>query len=324
MILTLLILVFLILFIWALIAPKKLTSLGGGKPGRGKAFLFYFIPMIVLFIAMGKVSEKQKELAETNPEEVTYLIMSDDGLSEWPAYTSGLVNIDRWQLSDNSLTEISEQVKELKNLRKLELENNPIRKLPTWLTEMEALELLDLRGTLIDSTATEIIYELRNNGVEVRFTGTPLLPLEVDETASEEEQRAAEDEHAESFWEFAERRILYGGEDYRRKYLAGEIYYEEGIEHALVDSLGAALIDLGLFSEDKEVTAKLTQEESGVYHVKVVTIYDEAEDIKVDELASWQFIGILLKAQVFPEQEMSLSLCGDRLDVITEVSLDTQ
>lgn len=321
MIVTLLILIFIILFLVALIWPKKLTALGGGKPHRGKAFLFYFIPIIVLLIVIGTISENELKLAETEPEKVNYLLQDDAGLSEWPAFTGKVINIDRWDLSDNDLKDISEDVRNLTNLRKLELANNPISQIPEWLTELPELKSLDLRGTKIDSTSLETVFALKEKGVKVRFTNTPLLPEVVEEKGSEEEQLKAEADHTESFWQFAERRLFYGNEGKRRLFKKGELYYGEGIEVAKVDSLGVALEDIGIFTDDKEVTVKLIKVDD-LYQVKMVTIYDKAEDMSEDELISWQLISAMIKAQVFDEEKMELHLCDDRLNVYKEINLD--
>jgi len=314
------ILLLLIFFVLGLIAPQKFTTLGGGSPHRGKAFLFYLVPAFFLFLWLGSVAGSVEQ-AQDDPESVTHLYLDEKGLRELPDYVAKCVNLEVLDLSDNSFDEIPEELKKLSKLRVVDLTNNPISYLPDWLLEMEALDELDLSGTKIDSTSSVLISQLRKADIDVLYEETPfseVLKSKKADPDSEEADAKPDDEHSEGFLEFAKRKLLYGGEDYRRKYGKGEIYYERGIEKALVDSLGAALTDIGLFTEEKEVTVKLVKVDD-LFQVKVVTIYESADDLSVEEEASWQFITVIIAGRTFDGEKMEVHLCDVELNVLKEI-----
>jgi len=318
--LSLAILLLLGFFVLALIAPKRFTTLGGGSSHRGKAFLFYLLPGFLLTMWLGSLDDSAAQ-AQKDPLSVTHLYLDDSKLSEVPDYVTACANLEVLDLSGNSIEELPEGLKNLSHLRIIELGNNPISQLPNWLLEMESLKEIDISGTEIDSASSEFITQLRKADVEVSYDETPFAELLKNRKSDpdREEDTATDDEHSEGFLEFAKRKLLYGGDEYRRKYGKGEIYYESGIEIAMVDSLGATLTDIGLFSDEKEVTVKLIQVDE-LYQVKVVTIYESAEDMSVDEEASWQFITLIIAGRVFEDEKMEVHLCDVELNVLKEIA----
>ncbi len=326
LLLTLLIAILIMLFVAALIAPARFTAWGGSTPGRGKAFV-YLIAAIVLFLVLGAVYEDPVEkMIHENPEEVRELTLSEKELTAFPDYLDKLVNLEELNLERNSITEIDPRIRNLKNLRWLILDSNPITSLPDWLGEMESLTLVGLYNTNIDSSSLPILERMIAWGASVGFDETYItgksesVPLDIDSDEEADRQAAgetdADDPHAESFAEYAKRRLLGGRDtDYRRKYGKGEIFYKSGIEHALLDSLGYALTDLGLFTPDKEVSVKLLKE-GDLYQVKVVTIYKKKEELTDDVRVSWQLIRIMVHSRVFGEAPMELHLCDDSWNLV--------
>jgi hypothetical protein len=323
LLLTLLIVILGVLFLLALIFPARFTAWGGSTPGRGKAFV-YLLAAVILFFVLGAVYEDPIEkMIRENPEGVTELTLSEKGLTAFPEYLDKLVNLEELNLERNELTEIDPRVRNLKKLRWLILDVNPISTIPDWLLELENLTIVGMYSTNIDSSSLPILNSLIARGVDVRFDETYITGKteEVEQTEETEDAKAQaetsdDDPHAESFAEFAKRRLLGGRDtDHRRKYGKGEIFYKSGIEHALLDSLGYTLTDLGLFTPEKEVSVKLVKESDG-YQLKIVTIYDKKEEIEEEIRASWQLMQIVIAARVFEDAQMEIHLCDDHWEVL--------
>jgi hypothetical protein len=325
LIITLLILALGVLFILGLIAPAKFTTWGGSSPHRGKAF-FYLMAAFILLLVLGSMADDalMKKINET-PREVTELDLSDKDLSTFPEYLTTLVNLTELNLSDNQLTSVSENIRGLDKLSILNLSNNPITSIPEWVLELKGLSFLDVSFTDVDSSSLPLIAQLRDKGITVDYD---LSKGRADYANREEEETAdtpkddEEDEHAESFTEFAKRRLLGGrGTDQRRKYGKGEIFYDSGMDHAMLDSLGAALTDLGLFTPDKEVSVKLLKEKD-VYLLKIVTNYEGKEAITDDIRLSWQLIRLMIIERVFEGEKLELHLCDPSLDIIEKIKAE--
>lgn len=325
LILTLVILVLVVLFVLGLISPKKFASFGGG-PHRGKAFVYLGVAFVLL-IVLGSMADNilEKQIAET-PEEIYELELAEKELTAFPDYLPTLINLEDLNLEFNQITEINAGIKDLDNLTHVKLSHNPITVLPTWLLEMEGLENLNLFNTEIDSSSLPVIEKLVAKGVYVDYDETHITGKDLEQKAYEEatkdytdDKEAVEsDDHTESFWDFAKRRLLSDDDTQRRIYGKGEIYYYDDIEQAVIDSLGVTLTDLGLFGEEKEASVKLEWEDDA-YLLKVVTIMEEAEDINEEQEIAWIFIRSTIKVRVFPEDDLIVQLCDRRLEVLKEI-----
>lgn len=329
LLLTLLIVILSLLFVLALIFPARFTAWGGSNSHRGKAF-YYLIAAFGLLMWLGTMADdiRRKEILDA-PLEVRDLTISEEELTAFPDYLDQLANLEELNLSFNNITTIDENIKGLKKLRWLLLDHNPISTVPEWVADFQQLEILSLHNTNIDSAALPMLEQLRARGVRVDYEETFITGKSDDGTSSESEataQEAAEtdtdDPHAESFAEFAKRRLL-GGRDteHRRIYGKGEIFYKSGIEHAMLDSLGYALTDVGLFGEDKQVSARLILE-GDLYQLKIVTVYEQKADITPEDRAAWQLIGVLVAARVFEGKTMELYVCDVNWKVLDKIDLE--
>ena len=318
LVITLLILVLGILFILGLIAPAKFTAWGGSKPHRGKAF-FYLIAAFILLLVLGSMADDvlMKKIKET-PELVTELALENEDLKSFPDYLPTLINLEEMNLGFNRISHIDENIRGLKSMRWILLDHNPITKVPEWLLDFESLTILSLYNTDIDSSSLPVLEKLMAKGVKVTYDETLITGKSKteDQLEAKSETDETEDEHAESFAEYAKRRLLEGrGAEHRRKYGKGEIFYESGMEHALLDSLGAALTDLGLFTPEKEVSVELAKKDDQ-YQLKIVTLYKDKEEITEDIRLSWHLIAIMIKARVFEEKKMEVHLVDQHMELL--------
>jgi hypothetical protein len=291
-----------------LVSPKRVLIFAD-KPTRGKVVLLFIPIMFGLLILMGTLHESPLELALKAPDTTKDLVYNDGNLDEVPMDITKLANLTSLYLEDNKITTLPIFLKDMDNLSLISLKNNPIEALPAWISEMKNLKYVEVDGTNIATLPSGL------ENLTISYTNTPLWRSENPQLASATTPslNTTEDEHAESFKEYAMRRI--NGQDYgsRRKFLKGEIYYNSPVTKEQADKVGEFMVTIGMFSEEKEVSMLLNQNKDQIYELKMVIDWEylEQEPEMIDFLKE---IRSLAQEAAFINDELHLHLTDDQFE----------
>ncbi|KAE9421141.1 hypothetical protein Angca_008075, partial [Angiostrongylus cantonensis] len=91
---------------------------------------------------------------------LTFLDLSSNCLSTFPASLAQLANLERLNMSSNCIQTVPSNVKFMKRLRSLNLENNWISTLPSQLAECENLKCLNLKFNRIKQIPEDVLIRL--------------------------------------------------------------------------------------------------------------------------------------------------------------------
>lgn len=298
--------------ILGLISPKLILR-NSAHPKRSKVLLLLGLPSFILFVAFGFTYESSWDAALKDKENVLEVSLKYMNLTELPEELSTMKQLVKLDLSKNNLTELPNYLRDFNKLEELNLSDNPISELPVWLTDLKSLKRLTLDRT--DIIAIPVGLE----SAEVSYKETPLYQIEhpVLEEAKEKpelaEEKMQEDDHSESFGEFAMRKFM--GRDYgsRRKFEKGEIFYEQPVTKDQVDQIGEFMLLLGVFNDENESSMLLELDED-IYKLKMVV--NEDSELNADLIAAFTTIKSAIQLDVFPNDKFQLILTDDRLDPI--------
>ena len=344
--------VLFIVFLLAIISPARF--LPGAKPGRAKAFLFYLLPSLASFIAVGAIYTPKVEAYLEN-REALYIDLRSEGLSELPAeyeqfylleylnlsdnyfeavpeMVSGYERLSHLYLANNSISEIPDALQDLSYLKVLDLSGNPIKELPAWLSDLPLLDSLLLQDTDITEISASLRAANESGKLMIAYSGTPLYLAEnptaetanveyADRTDENEAERIKNEDHTESFGEFAMRELFGRDLGHKRKFANCEVYYDDPTTRAMADTVGYFLTSVGLFTDDNEASVQFMYDEKAQqYHLKMVTVYEDAEEVEEEILATCSFYALLLSAQLPNELPVYWHLCDDDLEILATTS----
>ncbi len=303
-----------LIMIIGLIKPARVLKFSE-KPSRGKVFFFFGVPAFLMFIIFGMLYESALDVALKDPENTYSLKISTGYLREVPPEVAQLINLEILDLNNNKITEIPDIVRNLKKLEVLDLGRNPIDKVPIWLATLPALKEINLFQTQVKQIPAGF------EQIAVNYEGTPLWRAEHPEEVTTETSNDLETStssgnkgHTESLGEFAVRKLL--GEDYgyKRKFLKGEIYYNEPVTIEQTDKVGETMQSMGIFTNEKEVSMLLDKNEDGIYELKMVI----DESIEIDQEARKGFSALrgLVHITGFSEDELHLHLTNNQFETI--------
>lgn len=304
-----------LVFLVGLLSPKKVLR-KSENPGRGKVLLFFGLPSLALFIAWGSMYESSWDEALKDPLSATEVSLKYKKLGILPEELEQMTNLVSLNLAKNNLHSLPAYLKDFNQLETIDLSENPIETLPFWLSEMKALKELNLDNTQLASIPDQF------SDLTISYRNTPLWLVENPKTEEKEdednESKDAEsrDDHSESLGEFALRKILEDENDYRRKYKKGEIFYNDPVTEAQVDSIGLFMISIGLFDDEQEASMLLDYT-GEVYELKVVVVSEES----LSDLVMESFIAIENAIQIdyFQNEDFHLVLTDGDFDTITTI-----
>lgn len=302
-----------ILMILSLIMPKKLLFFLSNR-SRKKSFLVYGLPAFLFFIVSMAISPDRLATALEKPLETKRLSLSRKGIDKVPEEVARLLNLEELNLSNNDFSEFPEIIRDLQKLKRLDLSDNPISTVPEWVNDHPALEEIDLSGSKITARP-----KLREN-IALRYNDTPAYEKEQSENRPEaQEGQSAElnEEHAESFSEFATRKLLGRDYGYRRKYKKGEIFYDHPVTKEEVDKLGDFFTMLKYFNDENAVSVILNKDDDNIYLLKMVVDEGQMDDSAVEtfgEIRKW------IQESLFPSEKVHLQLIDEDLDLIREIT----
>lgn len=304
-----------LLFLVGLISPKKVLR-KSESPTRGKAFLFFGLPSIALFIAWGSLYESSWDEALKNPETATEVSLKYKKLEILPDELEEMTNIVSLDLAKNNLKSLPIYLKDFKNLETIDLAENPISELPVWLNEMVSLKELNLDNTQITSIPDGL------SKLKISYQNTPKWIAENPEVesttaAQNTDSSSLEDERSESLGEFALRKILDDRFDFKRKFKKGEIFYNDPVTVDQVDVIGEFMIMMDFFNDEREASMLLDQNRDDVFELKIVVVSEEA--LTEEVMTGFTSIKNVIKQDVFPDNDFHLVLTDDEFDEIKTI-----
>ncbi|MEQ9424133.1 MAG: leucine-rich repeat domain-containing protein [Cyclobacteriaceae bacterium] len=329
-----------ILFLIGLIWPKKVIK-WGGSPTRGKVFIFYFIPSMIFFYLFGSSYESDLEKALKDPEAVTELSLKNDKMSSLPEGFNKLVNLETLDLSGNNFTAIPVEILDFKKLTKLNLSNNglesiddklqsltalenltlsnnPISEIPEWIADMPNMKELNIIATEVSKFSQEIYNKSNSGAIAINYKSTPLWKEENPDAEEGDDSSGdiKDQDHTESFSEFAFRSLLGNEYGHKRKFGKGEIYYDQPVTKEEADGVGNYMTDLGFFNNEREVSMLLDFDAEDSVHVlrMVTTLEDEGLDDETRE--SFQLVALMTSMNAFAGEPVHIHLCDDEFETL--------
>ncbi len=298
------------LFIAFLVGLVKPSVLLGKGAGRGKAFLVFFLPSVILFFVGGYLTNEEYDEAWANPEGVTRLVLSKKGFTKLPDRLSEFQQLEELILKNNNISELDEDIlKSMPNLKKLDLENNPISELPEWMAEL-GLESLELDGTNI----TTIPEGIRQAIKDIDYDKTPLaLEEKVTYEALKDSLQDQGYPQTESFGDFAVRKLMGKDYGYDKQFKKGTLYYTKGVPDDKIDSLGQFLVNNGYFTDEREVSMQLKyNDRTGVNAYELRAVYAGGDEPLEEDLhAIFELLTLMISKEVFEDMPVHFHLTDD-------------
>ncbi|MEL7146321.1 MAG: leucine-rich repeat domain-containing protein [Bacteroidota bacterium] len=310
-ILFLLAVLFILFTLVSLIVPRKALFFVP-EPSRGKVLLYYGLPAVILLIIGTALTPSTLESALENPAETRKLSLSGRRLSTLPDEVKKLVVLEELDLSNNQLETVPEVIRSLDALVKIDLSENPISELPAWLSEMPNLQTVLLYETGIDTVSEQFA------SLDIRYKKAK-QPNRSDEVETSDDLLAdqqtiedQEEDHTESFGEFALRRLLGNDFGHKRKFKKGEVYYDHPITKEAADQVGELMVTFGFFNDERAATVLLEQEDEEEPVILKMVVDETKLDEEVYEL--FKLIKTMVQSTAFPDDDMNLILVDSDLD----------
>ncbi len=312
-------LVLFIAFIIGMFKPSAVVKTN--NPGRGKVFLFFFLPSFICFVIVGVLGNKKTEEALQNPEGVEKLSLISKGYDKVPELLTDFKDLKVLSLRNNEISSLDKTLLAMPLLEELDLSSNPIEEIPEWLTELKNLKKLVLDDTKIDTipaTVFSLVDRLSydNTPFEDRQQAAKKIAEQADKNMDEESD---EDSGDESLGDFAIRKLLGNEHGYKRSFKKGDLYYIKPVTKVQADSLGNFLVESGFFNDDKKVSMQITynsKADKPVYELRAITAKEMDDEIK----NAFKLQALFISLRVFDGQPVDFHLCDDQFNTHTILS----
>jgi len=316
-----LLVVSLVLFIAFVIGMFKPSSVvKTDNPGRGKVFLFFFLPSFICFVIVGVLGNKRTEEALQNPEGVEELSLISKGYDKVPELLTDFKDLKVLSLRNNEISSLDKTLLAMPLLEELDLSSNPIEEIPEWITELTNLKKLVLDNTKIDTIPAAVSSMVdRLSYDNTPFDDRQQKAKKLAEQANEKAEESEDGTEDESLGDFAIRKLLGNEHGYKRSFKKGDLYYIKPVTKVQADSLGNFLVESGFFNDDKKVSMQITynsKADKPVYELRAITAKEMDDEIK----NAFKLQALFISLRVFDGQPLDFHLCDDQFNTHTILS----
>lgn len=311
-------LVLFIAFIIGMFKPSAVVKTD--NPGRGKVFLFFFLPSFICFVIVGVLGNKRTEDALQHPEGVEELSLISKGYDKVPELLTDFKDLKVLSLRNNDISSLDKTLLAMPLLEELDLSSNPIEEIPEWITQLTNLKKLVLDNTKIDTipaTVSSLVDRLSYDNTP--FGDRQQKAKEIAEQGNQEAEEPEVDTEDESLGDFAMRKLLGNDHGYKRSFKKGDLYYIKPVTKVQADSLGNFLVQSGFFNDDKKVSMQITynsKADKPVYELRAITAKEMDDEIK----NAFKLQALFISLRVFDGQPVDFHLCDDQFNTHTILS----